>query len=96
MRRIVSIAALAAALSLAPNVASAQDRLVHGALGAGAGALVGGPIGAIAGGAIGFGAGRDISRGLGLDRPRYRRRASYRNRSYRRSHARRPVYRHYR
>ena len=78
MRRFLSAAFLAVSLAALPLSAHAQERLVNGALGAGAGALVGGPVGAVAGGVVGYGAGRQISRGLGLSGPRYRRRAAYR------------------
>lgn len=57
------VATLAAALSITAGAAYA-DRLTDGALGAGAGALVGGPVGAVAGGVIGYSAGPTISCGM--------------------------------
>jgi hypothetical protein len=67
MRQVIAIAVVAAALS-APTVAGAGERVFDGALGAGSGALVGGPVGFVAGGVIGFVAGPHISRGLGFRR----------------------------
>jgi opacity protein-like surface antigen len=64
MKRLLFAATIAAGLIGAAASAQAQDRLIDGALGAGAGALVGGPVGAVAGGAIGYSAGPWISRGL--------------------------------
>src|SRR5260370_21675325 len=71
MRQVIAIAVLAAALS-APTAAGAGERVFDGALGAGSGALVGGPVGFVAGGVIGFVAGPHISPGLGFH-PHYRR-----------------------
>ncbi|HLK83763.1 MAG TPA: hypothetical protein VKT99_20040 [Xanthobacteraceae bacterium] len=65
MRQAIAIAVVAAAL-LAPTAAGAGERVFDGALGAAAGALVGGPIGLVAGGAVGYVAGPRISRGLGF------------------------------
>src|SRR5260370_7260451 len=59
MRQAIAIAVLAAALS-APTAAGAGERVFDGALGAGSGALVGGPVGFVAGGVIGFVAGPPI------------------------------------
>ena len=67
MRQTIAIAFIAAAL-LAPTAAGAGERIFDGALGAGSGALVGGPVGAVAGGVVGFVAGPNISQGLGLHR----------------------------
>ena len=67
MRQTIAIAFIAAAL-LAPTAAGAGERIFDGALGAGSGALVGGPVGAVAGGVVGFVAGPNISHGLGLHR----------------------------
>jgi hypothetical protein len=67
MRQAIAVAFIAAAL-LEPTAASAGERVLDGALGAGSGALVGGPVGAVAGGVVGFVAGPHISRGLGLRR----------------------------
>lgn len=71
MKLIYAAAALAAGIALTPVAASAQDRLVDGALGAGAGAIVGGPVGAVVGGTIGYTAGPHIARGLGVDGRRH-------------------------
>jgi hypothetical protein len=67
MRRMIAIGFVVAAL-LAPTAASAGERLFDGALGAAAGALVGGPPGFLVGGLIGYAAGPRISRGLGFHR----------------------------
>ncbi len=48
-------------LSLMVTTAHADNRVVDGVLGAGAGALVAGPVGLVAGGVIGFSAGPNIS-----------------------------------
>jgi len=53
--------AAAAALTLAASAARADNRLVDGLMGAGAGALVAGPVGLVAGGVIGYSAGPHIS-----------------------------------
>ena len=53
--------ATALALSLVAFEARAENRAVDGVLGAGAGALVGGPVGLVAGGVIGYSAGPGIS-----------------------------------
>jgi hypothetical protein len=60
---IFAIMVLAAAMTLSPSAAVAQERAGDAALGAISGVLVGGPIGAVAGGVIGFTAGPNISRG---------------------------------
>jgi hypothetical protein len=83
MRRFLAIAALASGLLGAAGAAQAQERLIDGALGAGAGALVGGPVGAVAGGAIGYSAGPHISRGMRGGRHHYRHRHYRRHRYYR-------------
>src|SRR5262249_1574272 len=67
MRQAITVAFIAAAL-LAPTAAGAGERMFDGALGAGSGALVGGPVGFVAGGVVGFVAGPHISRGLGFHR----------------------------
>jgi len=54
-------AALVLGFSLIGASAYADNALVNGALGAGAGAVVGGPVGAVAGGAIGYTQGHKIS-----------------------------------
>ena len=65
MKKILMVAAFSAAV-LAPAVASAQERLFDGVLGAGAGALAFGPLGAVAGGVVGYTAGPNIATGLGV------------------------------
>jgi len=67
MRGLIAIGFMAAVL-LVPTAAGAGERLVDGALGAAAGALVGGPAGFVAGGLIGYAAGPRISRPLGFHR----------------------------
>jgi hypothetical protein len=67
MRRVIAIGLMAAVL-LVPTAAGAGERLVDGALGAAAGALVAGPVGLLAGGLIGYVAGPRISRPLGFHR----------------------------
>jgi hypothetical protein len=57
-------AAIVLGLSLSAASAYADSRLIDGAMGAGAGALVGGPVGAVAGGAIGYTAGPRISHSM--------------------------------
>jgi outer membrane lipoprotein SlyB len=82
-------AIVAASVTLIPATASvADDRVVNGALGAGAGALVAGPVGLVAGAAIGVFAGKDISRGLGLE-PRRARKHRREHRYYNRRNGRR-------
>lgn len=73
MRAFVGVAIVVVGISAAPTIAAAQvrqDRLIDGAIGAGAGAIVAGPIGALAGGVIGLAVGPDIARALHLNRPR--------------------------
>jgi hypothetical protein len=71
MKKLFAAAVISAAV-LVPAVASAQERLFDGALGAGAGALAFGPIGAVAGGVVGYTSGPNIASGLGV-RHHYRR-----------------------
>jgi hypothetical protein len=61
MLKVVVAFVLAFGLSLMVTDARADNRVVDGVLGAGAGALVAGPVGLIAGGVIGYSAGPDIS-----------------------------------
>jgi hypothetical protein len=61
MIRMGYLAASAIALSLFAFEVRADSRVVDGVLGAGAGALVGGPVGLVAGGVIGYSAGPSIS-----------------------------------
>lgn len=79
IRTILAGGALAAALVLAPAMASAGERIGDGLLGAAAGAVVGGPVGALAGGAIGYAAGPHIAHHMGIHHHHHR-------------HARRVVY----
>lgn len=58
------VAAFALGLSLIAGSAYADDRVVDGLLGAGAGALVAGPVGLVAGGVIGYSGGPSINCGL--------------------------------
>lgn len=78
MKSLAVFALAGALLGTTSLAATAQERLIDGALGAGAGAIVGGPVGAVAGGAIGYGAGPRISRGMGVRGSRYRDRRGYR------------------
>lgn len=64
MAKKTLISTLALGLSLIGSAAYADSRVIDGAMGAGAGALVGGPIGLVAGGVIGYTAGPTISCGL--------------------------------
>jgi hypothetical protein len=64
MTRKITIAVLAFGLALTGSAAYADSRVVDGALGAGAGAIVGGPVGLVAGGVVGYTAGPTISCGL--------------------------------
>jgi hypothetical protein len=65
-------------MAFLPSVAIAQERLGDGAMGALAGALVGGPIGLVAGGAVGYTAGPAIASSWGLKGHRHYRRTHYR------------------
>jgi hypothetical protein len=70
MKKILILTAVAG-LSFLPSVANAQERLGEGAMGALAGALVGGPIGLVAGGVVGYTPGRrlrraGVSKGIGI------------------------------
>ena len=60
MKKTLLAFASAFALTLAASAAHADNRVVDGVLGAGAGALVAGPVGLVAGGVIGFSAGPNI------------------------------------
>jgi hypothetical protein len=53
MKRFLVVAAFAG-ITFLPSFAKAQERLGDGAMGALAGALVGGPIGLVAGGVVGL------------------------------------------
>jgi len=74
MSKMGLLAAATLALSLASFEARADSRVVDGVLGAGAGALVGGPVGLVAGGVIGYSAGPRISCAMRSDCRRHRHR----------------------
>jgi hypothetical protein len=78
MTKTLLIMAAIAGISLLPTVANAQERLGDGAMGALAGALVGGPIGLVAGGVVGYSAGPAIASSWGLKRHRHYRHVQYR------------------
>jgi hypothetical protein len=81
MKQVIAMAFVVAAL-LAPTAVAAGERLVDGALGAAAGALVAGPPGFVAGGIIGYAAGPHISRSMGFHRRYYGRRVYYSDACY--------------
>jgi hypothetical protein len=68
MHKMLATAAFAAAITIAPGFAQAQERVGDAALGALSGAIVGGPIGLVAGGVVGWTAGPSIARSWGLHR----------------------------
>jgi hypothetical protein len=70
MKSLICLGVLALGLGFAQS-ASAGTRLEEGAMGAAAGALVGGPIGAVAGGAIGYTGGHAIAHGIFHDGHRH-------------------------
>jgi len=72
MKKILAVAAVVGAIVLVPAVASAQERLFDGALGAGAGALAFGPVGAVAGGLVGYTAGPNIASTMGVRHSHHR------------------------
>ena len=77
MNRFLVVAAFAG-ISFLPSFANAQERLGDGAMGALAGALVGGPIGLVAGGVVGYTAGPAIASSWGVRGHRHYRHAHYR------------------
>jgi len=77
MKKFLVMAAIAG-MTLLPSVANAQERLGDGAMGAVAGALVGGPVGLVAGGVVGYTAGPSIASSWGLKRHRHYRHVYYR------------------
>ena len=77
MRKTLLILTAIAGLFLLPSLARAQERLGDGAMGALAGALVGGPVGLVAGGGFGYTAGPSIASSWGLKHG-HRRHAHYR------------------
>jgi hypothetical protein len=79
MIKKLSILAAIAGLFVLPSIANAQERLGDGAMGALAGALVGGPIGLVAGGVVGYTAGPSIASSWGLKGHRHVRHAHYRH-----------------
>jgi len=68
MKALFAVAVFAAALTLAPVAALAQDRGGDAAMGAVSGLVVAGPVGAVVGGVIGYTEGPNIARGMGLHR----------------------------
>src|ERR1700674_4738384 len=76
MKKLLIMAAIAG-ISFLPSVANAQERLGDGAMGALAGALVGGPIGLVAGGVVGYTAGPAIASSWGFKGHRHYRHAHY-------------------
>jgi hypothetical protein len=74
MKNAFSILIALVGLCCAPAFAIAQERLGDGAMGAVAGALVGGPVGLVAGGVIGYTAGPGIAGSWGLRHHRHGRR----------------------
>ncbi len=77
LRRFLLAVALTLPLFLSYS-ANAQERPGDGALGALAGALVGGPVGLVAGGVVGYTAGPAIASSWGLRGHRHYHRARYR------------------
>jgi hypothetical protein len=73
MKTLLAVATLAAAIAFAPTGAAANERLLDGGMGAGAGLLAFGPVGAVAGGIIGYTAGPNIANSMGLRQHRYHR-----------------------
>jgi hypothetical protein len=71
MKTLFAITVVAAAVTLAPVAALAQQRGTDAALGAASGFVVGGPVGAAVGGVIGYTAGPTIAAGMGLHRGHY-------------------------
>jgi osmotically inducible lipoprotein OsmB len=79
--KLKNLLMLAAVSMLAlSGAAVAQERLRDGAIGAGSGALVGGPVGAVVGGAIGYVGGPAIGRSIFHGNRRYHRRVYHRRR----------------
>jgi hypothetical protein len=68
MKKILAASAVAAALTLAPFAAAAQEQAGNTALGALSGAVVFGPVGAVAGAVVGYAMGPSIARALGPNR----------------------------
>ncbi|MGH6851015.1 MAG: hypothetical protein ACREDD_11305 [Methylocella sp.] len=77
MKRFLVVAVFVS-ISFLPSLASCQERLGDGAMGALAGALIGGPIGLVAGGAVGYTAGPAIASSWGLKGHRHYRHAHHR------------------
>ncbi len=78
LKRLCFVTAIAG-VCLMPSIANAQERLGDGALGALAGAIVGGPVGLVAGGVIGYTAGPGIASSWGLREHRHYRHAHHRH-----------------
>lgn len=82
MKTAIKIGAMVCAvgaIALIPVEVQAQERLVDGAGGALAGAIVAGPVGLVAGGVIGYAGGPDIARGMGLKGHRHYRHVHHRH-----------------
>jgi hypothetical protein len=77
MKTLLAVATIAAAIAFAPTGAVAQERLLDGGMGAGAGLLAFGPAGALAGGLIGYTAGPNIAHAMGLRHYRTHRNANH-------------------
>ena len=77
MKKWFLLMAVMAGFSFLPSLANAQERLGDGAMGALAGALVGGPIGLVAGGVVGYTAGPSIASSWGLKKHRHSRYAHH-------------------
>ena len=71
MKTLLAVVTIAAGIAFAPIGAVAQERLVDGGLGAGAGLLAAGPVGAVVGGVIGYTAGPNIAHAMGVRHHRY-------------------------
>ena len=71
MKTLLAVVTIAVGIAFAPIGAVAQERLVDGGLGAGAGLLVAGPVGAVVGGVIGYTAGPNIANAMGVRHHRY-------------------------
>jgi hypothetical protein len=79
MNKPLAIVVAIAGISCVTVPAHAQERLGDGAMGALAGALVGGPIGLVAGGVVGYTAGPSIASSWGLKGHKHIRRVHYRH-----------------
>ena len=73
MKTLLAVVTIVAAIAFAPTGAAANERLLDGGMGAGAGLLAFGPAGALVGGVIGYTAGPNIAQTMGLRHHRYHR-----------------------